>query len=88
MANAYPNPFNPIAVIPFELGQGGHVTLTVYDLLGRRVAVLLNERRDAGYHTATLDGSRLATGLYVVRADVELDGGARGSRTQRVMLLK
>ncbi len=63
----YPNPFNPTTNIRFELAEAGHTTLTVYDLTGRQVAVLLNEQRNAGAHTLTFDASSLASGVYIYR---------------------
>jgi hypothetical protein len=63
----YPNPFNPSTVIRYELPEGGHVRLAVYDMLGRRVAELVNGPVQAGSHTADFDGSRLASGVYVYR---------------------
>jgi len=63
----YPNPFNPRTTIRFELPAASHVSLTVYDILGRTVSVLMNERRDAGIHRVTFDGSSLASGVYFYR---------------------
>ena len=70
LAQNYPNPFNPTTTIRYELPRSSEVRLTVYDLLGREVAVLLNELRDAGVHEATFDGSSLASGVYVSRLTV------------------
>ena len=85
---AYPNPFNPIAVVPFELNQSGHVTLTVYDVLGREIAILVDGFREAGYHSTTFDGTQLASGMYFLRALVELEGGARSIIRQQITLVK
>ena len=63
----YPNPFNPSTTIKFELPQVSHVTLSVYDILGREVSVLVNEKRDAGVHEVKFDGSNLASGVYFYR---------------------
>ncbi|HYE96468.1 MAG TPA: T9SS type A sorting domain-containing protein, partial [Rubricoccaceae bacterium] len=79
----YPNPFNPRAVVPFELSEPGAVRLTVVDVLGREVAMLANGLLPAGRHTATLDGARLASGVYVVVLDA---GGQR--HTRKVLLVK
>ena len=85
---AYPNPFNPVAVVPFELEQSAHVSLAVYDVLGREVAVLVDGYHEAGYHTATFDGTQLASGLYFVRASAELEGGARSIMQRQITLMK
>jgi photosystem II stability/assembly factor-like uncharacterized protein len=63
----YPNPFNPSTTIKFELPRVSHVSLTVYDILGRQVSVLVNERREAGVHEVKFDGSNLASGVYFYR---------------------
>jgi hypothetical protein len=69
----YPNPIanNETATIDFQLKSAEHVRLEVYDLLGRRVAVLLDERKTAGPHTITWNtqsaSSRLASGVYFLR---------------------
>jgi hypothetical protein len=60
----YPNPFNPTTTIAFSLAENTQVTLSVVDLTGRVVAVLVNEVRSAGSYSETLDASRLASGVY------------------------
>jgi hypothetical protein len=60
----YPNPFNPVTTIRYELPWGSHVTITVYDMLGRAVSVLVNDRREAGAYQVMFDGSNLASGMY------------------------
>jgi hypothetical protein len=63
----YPNPFNPSTTIKFEIPQSSVVRLSVFDMLGREVSVLVNERRDAGVHDVKFDGSNLASGVYLYR---------------------
>jgi hypothetical protein len=63
----YPNPFNPSTTIKFELPTSTVVRLSVFDMLGREVSVLVNERRDAGVHAVIFDGSYLASGVYFCR---------------------
>ena len=65
--DSYPNPFNPETTIRFDLPQSDNVRLEVYDLLGRRVSTLLDERRDAGTHSIKFEASSLATGVYLYR---------------------
>jgi hypothetical protein len=67
LSQNYPNPFNPSTVIHYRLAADNHVTLTVYDVLGREVALLVNEREDAGAHTVRFDGSGRAAGCYFYR---------------------
>ncbi|MRR37493.1 T9SS type A sorting domain-containing protein [bacterium] len=63
----YPNPFNPATTIAFELPKSSIVRLSVYDMLGREVSVLVNERRDAGVHEEMFDAAGLASGVYFYR---------------------
>jgi hypothetical protein len=63
----YPNPFNPSTAIRFQLPASGITHLAVYDMLGRRVAVLVDGSMAAGHHTATFDASSLTSGMYLYR---------------------
>jgi hypothetical protein len=63
----YPNPFNPSTTIEYALPFASHVVLDVYDLLGRKVASLVNERMPAGTHSVRLDASGLGSGMYIYR---------------------
>jgi hypothetical protein len=66
----YPNPFNPSTQIAFDLPEASIVTLEVFDVLGRRVAVLEDGWLDAGSFVRTFDASGLSGGVYVVRLSV------------------
>jgi glucose/arabinose dehydrogenase len=79
----YPNPFNPSTEIRFRLAEFGPVRLSVYDLLGREVAVLVDEARPAGNHAVTFDAAALPSGIYVYR----LTAG-RIAEARRMLLLK
>ena len=63
----YPNPFNPETAVSYQLSAVSFVRLTVYDLLGREVAVLVNETLPAGVYKATWDASRFPSGVYLCR---------------------
>ena len=79
----YPNPFNPSSTIKFELPRTSLVDLSVFDILGRRVSVLVNDRRDAGVYEVKFDGSNLASAVYFYRLQ------ARDfTQTKRLLLLK
>lgn len=78
----YPNPFNPQTVVPFELSRDGAVRLTVHDLAGRLVAVLVDGNLAAGRHEATwrgvaLDGTPLPSGSYHARLQTGGESTAR-----------
>lgn len=63
----YPNPFNPSTTIKYEVPRTSDVRLSVFDMLGRKVSVLVNQRRDAGVHEVKFDGSGLSSGVYLFR---------------------
>ncbi len=77
----YPNPFNAQTSITFDLVQGGAVALTVYDMVGRRIATLLDGSLDAGRHIVSFDADKLPSGMYLYRLEVN------GFATQRKLLL-
>ncbi|MFO8029607.1 MAG: family 10 glycosylhydrolase [Cyclonatronaceae bacterium] len=63
----YPNPFNPETTISFRLPEASHARLTVYDVLGREVAVLVDETLPSGTHSVVFEAGSLATGIYIYR---------------------
>ncbi len=65
--NIYPNPFNPETNIQFELAFGDEVKLSIYDLLGKEIAVLVNRKMHAGKFEIKFDGSLLSSGIYICR---------------------
>ena len=62
-----PNPFNPSTEIRFQIRDFGLVTLTVYDVLGREVATLMNEEKSGGTYTLHWDASGVSGGVYFYR---------------------
>ena len=67
----YPNPFSQTTSIPYTLNNPGHVKLTVYDVLGRSVAVLVDGQKGEGVHTIQWDAATLPSGLYYARLEVD-----------------
>jgi hypothetical protein len=65
LAQNYPNPFNPRTFISFSLAAPEYVHLKIYDILGREVKILLNQKMDAGDHKLSFDGSNLPSGIYI-----------------------
>ncbi len=70
VSEAYPNPFNPLTSIRFQIPQDAHVSIIVYDIQGREVQILVNEKLGAGYYTTYFDGSKLSSGVYFYRSQM------------------
>ena len=86
---AYPNPLNPSTQIRFELPEDSHVLLSVFDVLGRKVAELVNGNYAAGYYTATWNAAGVASGVYIARfTAADMDGSIKLAKTTKVMLAK
>lgn len=79
----YPNPFNPSTVISWQSPVGSHTTLKVYDMLGREVATLVNEFKQAGSYVETLRAASLTSGVYFYR----LTSGSF-TQTKKFVLMK
>jgi hypothetical protein len=79
----YPNPFNPVTTIDFSLPAASHVEITVFNIMGQKVATLADRHFVAGRHSIRWDASRVASGVYFYRV-------AAGERieTRKMMLLK
>ena len=63
----YPNPFNPSTVIHYSLPEASDVTLAVYDMLGREVASLVDDRKSAGNYEVSFSATNLSSGIYFYR---------------------
>jgi hypothetical protein len=79
----YPNPFNPTTTIRYVLPRLSHVQLTVFDMLGQKVATLVDGKVEAGYHETNFDANGLPSGAYFCRL---LAGGQM--KTKRLVLLR
>jgi hypothetical protein len=79
----YPNPFNPSTTIKYELPKSSDVRVSVIDMLGREVSVLVDERREAGIHEVKFDASALSSGVYFYRLQAE-----DFTQTRRLLLMR
>lgn len=79
----YPNPFNPSTNIQFELPADSHVRLSVFNILGERVAILLDGLRNAGFHNINFNGKKLNGGLYFYRLETN-----EYTNVRKMLLLK
>ena len=83
LSNNYPNPFNPSTMISYEIGQSEQVRLSIYNILGQEVMVLVNDVQEAGIHNVQFQAGSLASGIYMYR----LEAGNFTS-TNKMILMK
>ncbi|MBX7047422.1 MAG: T9SS type A sorting domain-containing protein, partial [Ignavibacteria bacterium] len=83
LSQNYPNPFNPSCRINYQIPAKGFVELNVYDIVGKKVASLVNGNQEAGTHLAEFDGSALASGVYFYKLNF-----GTFSETKKMLLLK
>lgn len=79
----YPNPFNPSTTITFDLPESAATRLEVYNAIGRRIAVLIDQEHSAGTHTVSFDASHLSSGVYLYR--LSADGNTIDTRTMTLI---
>ena len=79
----YPNPFNPLTTMQYLIPQVSHVTIKVYDIIGKEIKTLVNEEKLAGKYVVQFDGSNFSSGVYFyqMRAGEFID-------TKKFILLK
>ena len=84
----YPNPFNPVTTINYDLPEQAHVSIMIYDIMGRKVKRLINQAQNAGYKSVIWDatndlGQPVSAGMYLYRIQTD-----RFSKTMKMVLLK
>jgi hypothetical protein len=79
----FPNPFNPITKIKFTIPEQGFVTLRVFDILGKEITTIVNERLDAGVYETSFDGINLNSGVYFYSLQTE-----KFVQTKKMTLIK
>jgi photosystem II stability/assembly factor-like uncharacterized protein len=91
LSQNYPNPFNPTTTIRYEIPSESKVTLTIFDMLGRKIQTLVDQQLKPGFYAETWNGSSLASGAYYYRIDardVKAGSGRMFSETKKLVLLK
>jgi hypothetical protein len=83
LAQNYPNPFNPVTTIKYELPFDVHVSLKVFDVLGRAVATLVDEAQKAGYKSTDWQAAAFASGVYYYRIEA-----GDFTQTKKLMIIK
>jgi len=89
LSQNYPNPFSTITTIPYQLNEASNVKLTVFNFLGEKVKILVNERRSAGLHEVVWDasdqsGKQLSNGIYFFRLEI----GNNQAETKKSILIR
>jgi len=79
----YPNPFNPSTNIKYQIPNNGFVSIKVFDILGKEITTLVNEKQSSGTYEVTFDGGDLSSGIYFYK--LETDGF---SEVKKLILLK
>ena len=80
---AYPNPFNPAAIISFSIPDFGFTTITAYDIRGRQLAILTSQVLEPGYYSAKWNASQYPSGIYFIQMV-----SRQYIKTRKVMLVK
>ncbi len=83
LSQNYPNPFNPRTVISYTIPQSAKVEIIIYDVLGRKIRQLVNERKNAGNHQTIFENHNLPSGIYFYRLKVN-----NLIKTKKMLLLK
>ncbi|MCL5029106.1 MAG: T9SS type A sorting domain-containing protein [Bacteroidetes bacterium] len=67
LSQNYPNPFNPVTTIKYQIPAAAHVSLIVYDIIGNKIAALVDEEKPAGFYTVNFNAANLPSGVYFYR---------------------
>lgn len=85
----FPNPFNPTTNISYEIdANGAHVKITIYDILGREAATLINANQAAGLHSLEFNAADLSSGIYFYRIDAYGDNGTVFTDVKKMTIIK
>jgi hypothetical protein len=79
----YPNPFNPVTTIEYQLPRQSHVTLKIFDLLGREIATLVDRAETPGHKSVNFNAGSLASGIYYYRLQADTY-----TETKKLLLLR
>ena len=83
MKSLYPNPFNPVTKLSYDVEKAGNLRITVFNILGQEVVELYNDYQSFGSHSLIWNASNMASGVYYM--NLELNGQSEASK---VMLIK
>ena len=83
LSQNYPNPFNPSTIINYHVAVSSFISLKVFDILGKEVATLVNQKQNAGSYSVDFNGSNLPSGIYFYKLEAN-----NFSITKRMLLIK
>jgi hypothetical protein len=81
--DAYPNPFNPTTTIKYSLPTDDFVKITIFNSMGKKIKILINQKQNAGYHTISWDAENLPSGIYMYRME-----SSTFSKVKKCLLVK
>ncbi|MBI5477164.1 MAG: T9SS type A sorting domain-containing protein [Ignavibacteriales bacterium] len=85
----YPNPFNPLTTVSYQIAKASNVSLSIYNQLGQQVASLTNEHQEAGYYEGIWNATNVPSGIYYLRLLVTDDGGRQlYLNSEKIVLMK
>jgi hypothetical protein len=84
----FPNPFNPLTTIRYDLPVAGVVTIRIFDVLGRMITELVGEEKTPGVHDAQWNAAHVSSGLYIYTIEVHNGKGSLFSASKRMVLVK
>jgi endoglucanase len=90
LSQNYPNPFNPSTIIEYQVPVLAHVTIKVYGILGNQIALLVNDRKQAGNYQVRFNPSNLSSGVYFYKMEAVPEGSTENSymETKKLILTK
>jgi hypothetical protein len=90
LSDNYPNPFNPVTNIGYELPNDAFVKIRIFDILGREVSMLVNEFKSAGRYIVTFNASNLPSGIYFYKLEAKEQTGSNKMFTlvKKMLLVK
>lgn len=88
LSQNYPNPFNPSTKINYDLPFDSKVSIRLFDMTGKEVAVIVNATQTAGYYTAQFNGANLASGVYFYNIIAEGGNASKFVTTKKMVLVK
>jgi len=84
----YPNPFNSSSIIEFQIPHRSFITIKIYDILGREVATLMEELKEAGYYEVVVEAYQFSSGVYFYQLTALDESGSRYIDRKKMLLVK